>query len=70
MFEAIRVAVAAIALGALLLVASSHAQDDSSGVAVSVGAEMQDCNCWDDFLDQLQEQPNQSPNDAASSPTS
>jgi hypothetical protein len=73
MFKAIRSAVATIALGALLLVAPAHAENDSPGVAGSAGAEMQDCNCWEELLEQLQEeQPNEYPksNDAASSLTS
>src|SRR5262249_10793698 len=51
--------VAATALAALLLVAA-HAKNDSAGVAGSDGgAEMEDCNCWDDFLE---EQPKKQPN--------
>jgi hypothetical protein len=73
MFKVIRAAVAAFALlGALLLVAPGHAEASPPGVSGSA-AEMQDCNCWDDLLEQLQEeQRNESPksNDAASSFTS
>jgi hypothetical protein len=74
MFEAIRV-VAATALAALLLVAPAHAKNDSAGVASSDGAaEMEDCNCWDDLLEELpKKQPNQTTpmnDDATSSLTS
>jgi hypothetical protein len=59
MFKATRaavVAVAAIALGAVLVAARAHAEDDYPGVAGSVRPQMQDCDCWDDFLEQLQEE--------------
>jgi len=71
LFKATRVAIAAvatIALGALSLIAPVHAEDvspgvvgEDAGVTGSVGPEMQDCNCWDDFQFLQEEQPDGSP---------
>jgi hypothetical protein len=72
MFKTIIAAIAAIAVAAVSLAASAYAENYAPGGSNNP-AEMQDCNCWDDFLEQLQqEQRNESSksNDAASSLTS
>ena len=48
----VRIAVAAIALGALVLVTGARAESDSPAGAGNAGAEMEDCNCWEDLLEQ------------------
>ena len=69
MYKLSRMIVAAtIGVAALF---TAHAENDSPSTAGSSGAEMQDCNCWDDLLEQLQEEQQNEPppqsNDAATS---
>ena len=47
-----RIAATAIALGALVLVTGARAESNSPAGADNSGAEMEDCNCWEDFLEE------------------
>jgi hypothetical protein len=47
----VRIAVAAIALS-FVLVTGARAKSNSWAGADNAGAQMEDCNCWEDFLEE------------------
>ena len=70
----VRIVVGVIALGMLVLVTPTHAENNSPVGASDAGPKMEDCNCWEDLLEEMlpQKHPANPPiiDDRASSLTS